>query len=98
MYLVLDEMEMRLQWEHVDVSDYVQGDVEVVENQTQTVNMKNKKVRLFNIEIVERAFQNLRGCILLTPTPKSQIQRYWEETRFLLFYFNDLFAVSFLKT
>ena len=43
---------MRLQWEHVDLSDYVQGDVEVSENQTQTVNMKNKKVRLFNIEIV----------------------------------------------
>ena len=71
MCLILDEMEMRLQWEHVDVSDYVQGDVEVVENQTQTVNMKNKKVRLFSIEIVQREITEFARMCLIDPNTKE---------------------------
>ena len=71
MCLILDEMEMRLQWEHVDVSDYVQGDVEVVENQTQTVNMKNKKVRLFSIEIVQREITEFARMRLIDPDTKE---------------------------
>ena len=39
-----DELEMKLQWENVDLSKYLCEDVEQNEQSTQTVNMKNKKV------------------------------------------------------
>ena len=39
-----DKLEMKLQWENVDLSKYLGEDVEQAEESTQTVNMRNKKV------------------------------------------------------